>query len=256
VEHDRLRHGALRRTRGVQQYAQHPGHHQRKRLATTGWPFPAANPPITDNPRHLSRLADRIESYRGYLDITATPGKPGWKAYGQYPYPEIKACKTRFQHEQTGAKRLCWFALTERGGWKNPAKMGLTAPPYRAATLKGAKEIWLLNGEKAVDRAVTEWKVTATCLPNGEGNWRGDYLPWFRDADTVYLVIDNDPTGAHHGEVVGSELTKAGVTVRLVRLPNLPPKGDLYDFIEAGNSEATCREVAEGAPLATAEIPV
>lgn len=221
------------------------------------WPYPFGRPyAITSDSRQLSRLAQRIEGYRDYLDITATPGAPGWEPYALYVYPEIKALKLRWKHKESGTKRLCWFALTEKGGWKSPMKMGLTAPPYRAGTLKGAKEIWLLNGEKAVDRAIETWKIVATCLPNGESHWRTEYLTWFRDSGIVFLVMDNDPTGTDHGKLVGSQLTKGGVSVRLVTLPDLPPKGDLFDFIETGGTLETCQEIARNAPLANAEISV
>lgn len=227
------------------------------RQLSTAWPYPFGRPhAITSDTRVLSRLADRIESYRDYLDITATPGKPGWEPYALYIYLETKALKVRWRHKETGVKRLCWFALTEKGGWKNPSKMGLITPPYRAGTLKGAKEVWLLNGEKAVDRAIEAWKVTATCLPNGEAHWRVEYLAHFQAAETVYLVMDNDPTGSDHGRLVGSQLAKGGVAVHLVTLPDLPPKGDLYDFIEAGGTFETCREIARNAPLASAKTPV
>jgi hypothetical protein len=220
-------------------------------LGANLWDFPFPKPlAITTEAVELSHLAGRIVSYAEYLDRVITPGKPGWHAYALYLYETIKAVKLRFQHKDSGTKRLCWLALTPKGGWSKPSKMGLEAPPYRANTLVGAKEIWLLNGEKAVDRAIAEWGVIATCLPNGESSWKKEYLAWFAGAEVVWLVMDNDFAGANHGRTVGARLVQGGVPTRLVHLLNVPPKGDLYDYIELGGTLEACRQIAQGAPLA------
>jgi P4 family phage/plasmid primase-like protien len=215
------------------------------------WDFPFPKPLAITNARvELSHLAERITSYAEYLDQTETPAEPGWHAYALYIYETIKAVKVRFQYKDTGAKRLCWLALTPRGGWSNLKKLGLEAPPYRAATLKGAGEVWLLNGEKACDRAIETWGVVATCLPNGEDKWKKEYLSWFTGIAAVYLVMDNDTTGVHHGKTIGARLVQGGVPTRLVRLDGVPPKGDLYDYIELGGTLEACREIARSSPLA------
>lgn len=210
------------------------------------WQFPFARPTaITSSDWQLGMLAQRITQQ---LENT---GK-GWQATALYLYPEIQSVKIRLFDPATGEKRMVWFALTIKGGWSRPGKLGLEAPPYRSTTLKDAKEIWLLNGEKAVDRAIAAWGIVATCLPNGEGKWKEGYLRHFTGAAVVYLVLDNDASGEQHGKIVGGVLARAGVNARLVRLPGLAEKADCWDFIEAGGTLIEARAIAEAAPAAEA----
>jgi putative DNA primase/helicase len=207
------------------------------------WDFPFPKPTeITNDPWRHGTLAHLIEHYREKFDGEAVDPetgakRPGWQPYALYVYKSVQRLKLRLRHKETGEKRLVWLAMSARGGWTRPSKVpGELTPPYRAETLASAKEIWLLNGEKAVDRAVAEWKVVATCLPNGEAHWRDEYAKHFAGAEVVYVVTDNDPTGQEHGRFIGGQLARAGLTTRIVALPDLPPKGDLWDFIEAGGT--------------------
>jgi P4 family phage/plasmid primase-like protien len=212
------------------------------------WHYPFPKPrTITGDEWQLGTLARRIQQMTEFFD---QQGEPGWEVVAQYAYETIRSLKYKAVHRITGEKRLFWLTLTEKGGWSKPAKQGVVAPPYRVGALNGTEEIWLLNGEKAVDRAVEAWQIDATCLPNGEGHWREDYLPWFAHAKTIYLVLDNDAQGEQHGKVVGGALAKAGLEARLVRLPGLAEKADLWDFIEAGGTQQVAHEIARQAPLA------
>ena len=218
------------------------------------WKFPFPKPlTITNDDWRLGTLARRITQYLEYLD---QQGEPGWEAYALYIYETIDSLKIRVRHKDTGEKRMLWLSLTSKGGWSKPAKLGLEAPPYRARTLAGQEEIWLLNGEKAVDRAVAEWQITACCLPNGEGHWKPEYLHWFQGAAVVYLVLDNDPSGEQHGKIVGGALALANINTRLVRLPGLAEKADLWDYMEAGGTLEEARNIArQAAPAAPFEAP-
>ena len=94
----------------------------------------------------------------------------------------------RFQ-DGSNKKSFQWWVLTDRGGWSSPKKLNVLVMPYGWQQLKGQTEIHLLNGEKAVDRAVQEWALAGvTCLPNGEGKWRDEYLPAFSGATRVYII--------------------------------------------------------------------
>src|SRR5579862_500202 len=164
------------------------------------WHFPFPKPlAITTNEWQLGLLARRIDQYLEYI---SQEGEPGWEAVAQYVNETIESTKTKVRHKVTGEKRMLWLARTAKGGWTKPSKLGLKAPLYRARTLAGQEEIWLTNGEKASDRAVAEWHVAATNLPNGEGHWAEEYAEWFRGAKVVYLFLDNDASGEQHGLIV------------------------------------------------------
>jgi putative DNA primase/helicase len=214
------------------------------------WRFPFPKPTvITSDEWRLGTLAQRIVGMIEFFDMQ---GEPGWSATAQYAYETVASLKYRALHKPTGEKRLFWLTMTAKGGWTKPAKLGVVAPPYRCASLAGQEEIWLLNGEKAVDRAVEAWGITATCLPNGEAHWKPEYLSWFLRARVVYVVLDNDAQGEQHGKIVGGALALAGCNARLVRLPGLPEKADCWDFIEQGGTLEEACQVARNAPAAEA----
>lgn len=215
------------------------------------WRFPFPKPlAVTDSEWQLGHLARRIMQYIEYLD---QQGEPGWEAYALYVYETIESVKVRVRHKLTGEKRMLWLALTAKGGWSKPSKLDRQAPLYRAHSLAGQKVVWVLNGEKAVDRAIEAWPdIAATCLPNGEGHWKDNYLAPLKEAEEIYLVLDNDESGEKHGAVVGPMLARAGMKTHLVRLPGLPEKGDMWDFIEAGGTLEEALAIAREAPLASA----
>jgi hypothetical protein len=52
----------------------------------------------------------------------------------------------------------------------------------------------------------------------------------------VFLLADNDDAGEAHVKNVAAYLKGIAASVRIVRLPDLPPKGDVYDWLEAGGT--------------------
>ncbi len=50
--------------------------------------------------------------------------------------------------------------------------------------------------------------------------------------------MDNDQKGRDHGQVVGAALASVAREVKLLALPGLPEKGDLWDWIDASRIRA------------------
>jgi putative DNA primase/helicase len=224
------------------------------------WDLPFVRPlTITDIDWQLGFLAEQIHKTETWLNTrpvaadaaTSSRSPSDWKAVACYPYPEDRAVKIRLQNNRTGRKFMMWRQLTQQGGWKKPSAIQKDSPRkialYRQNTLVGAEEIWFLNGEKAVDYAIT-FTLIATCLPNGEGSWHDQYLEHFRSARIVYVIADNDPKGISAARKVAGALIAGGVNARVVELPGLPPKGDFYDYLLAGGTVERAREIAEGSP--------
>ncbi len=160
-----------------------------------------------------------------------------------YHDSEGKVCfvKAKFI-DSASAKTFQVYALTSRGGWTTPKRANAKLPLYNLHLLRGAKEVHLCNGEKAAD-AGSKLGVTTTCAPMGEGHW-DDSFTVALVGKTVFVYLDNDPTGEKHGQVVARALA-GHAEVRLVRLPNLPAKGDLCDWIEAGGSLVALQAVLD-----------
>jgi hypothetical protein len=55
--------------------------------------------------------------------------------------------------------------------------------------------------------------------------------------EQVVVLPDNDEPGQKHAEDVAHSCHAAGLRVKVVCLPNLPPKGDVSDWLEAGHTK-------------------
>ena len=114
-----------------------------------------------------------------------------------------------------------------KGGWDwGGAKKGEEVP-YRLPELLAARKeagVLIAAGEKDVDNLLN-LELTATCNHGGEGKWWPALTPYFKDR-RVFILCDNDETGERHQQVVGAALNAVAAEVRIVRFPELPPKGD------------------------------
>ena len=96
------------------------------------------------------------------------------------------------------------------------------------------RTIFIAEGEKGVD-ALIDIGVPATCCPGGAGKWREEYSSHFAGANVVILP-DADLPGEQHCEAVAKSLTGIAASVRVLHLPGLSPKGDPYDWCQAGGT--------------------
>ncbi len=96
-----------------------------------------------------------------------------------------------------------------------------------------ADPIYVVEGEKAAERLRQE-DVAATCSPMGAGKWRDTYSKDL-GGRSVVILPDNDTAGRQHAERVARSLSKVAAAIRVVELPDLPKRGDIYDWLEAGH---------------------
>ncbi len=115
---------------------------------------------------------------------------------------------------------------------------GVTPILYRLPEVLEAvaseRRIFIVEGEKDAD-TLAEMGYPATTSPMGAGKWRESYAEPLTGAEIVILP-DNDDAGRVHAEQVAASLTARRAVVRVLVLPNLPPKGDITDWLDAGNS--------------------
>jgi hypothetical protein len=123
---------------------------------------------------------------------------------------------------------------------------GVRLVPYRLPELVAAigqgRAIYITEGEKGV-QSLVGLGLAATCSPGGAGKWRKDYARPFAGADVVILP-DNDDAGRKHAEQVTASLLPVARSIRVLALPDLPAKGDVADWIEAGGTLAQIEELA------------
>ncbi len=115
---------------------------------------------------------------------------------------------------------------------------GVPVVPYRLPELIEAigtgHFVVIAEGEAKVD-LLRSWNVPATCNAQGAKKWRTEHAKFLRGADVVILP-DNDEPGREHGEVVAASLQGLAASIRVLELPDLPPKGDVIDWATNGGT--------------------
>lgn len=134
--------------------------------------------------------------------------------------------------------------------WINNLK-GVTQVPYRLPDLLASPEatVYVVEGEKDADR-LASLGLVATCNAGGAGKWRAEHGEHLADRDIVILP-DNDDAGSKHARQVLHDLHGKARSVRILALPDLPEKGDVSDWLDAGGTAEQLRELTQGATAAS-----
>lgn len=115
---------------------------------------------------------------------------------------------------------------------------GVRIVPYRLPELLEAianeTSVFVVEGEKDADN-LAKLGIIATCNAGGAGKWKKEHAAHFKGADVI-IISDNDDPGRQHAESVAASLAAIAARVRVLTLPDLPPKGDVSDWIEAGGT--------------------
>lgn len=126
-------------------------------------------------------------------------------------------------------------ARPAEGGWVFGGIGNSSRPLYNLPEILAASPdtpLLFVEGEQKAD-LLTERGLLATTTSQGAGKAK---LSDFASVDgrTIYLLADNDEVGARHMDDVARRALAAGAaSVARVTLPDLPPKGDIVDFVEA-----------------------
>ena len=113
--------------------------------------------------------------------------------------------------------------------------------PYNLQSVTASDTVYFVEGEKDAD-ALGKIGLTATCNPMGAGKWWDSLTPYFRDK-AVIILPDNDEAGKAHAQLVAAKIKKVTKSIRIIDLPGLLPKGDVSDWLAAGNTKADLLEI-------------
>jgi hypothetical protein len=121
---------------------------------------------------------------------------------------------------------------------------------YGLPELHGHKTIYVVEGEKDAD-TLAALGLAATTSPGGAGKWRTEYADQLKASgcQTVVILPDNDPPGAAHARDVARSCVDAGMSVKLIPLPELNAKGDASDWLKAGHTKDELLTIVEEAPF-------
>lgn len=134
-------------------------------------------------------------------------------------------------------------------------KHGVEAVLYRLprvlAAIERGETVYVVEGEKDVEM-LERLGLTATCNPGGASRgdnpgekWPEHMTQVLAGADVV-CIPDNDAAGRALMDAVSERLVRAGCTVRILTLPDLPPKADVTDWMQAhGGTARRLRDLVE-----------
>jgi 5S rRNA maturation endonuclease (ribonuclease M5) len=145
-------------------------------------------------------------------------------------------------------KKIFQRAVNPDGSKRNSMK-GVQRIPYRLPELlkaqKSNQPIFVVEGEKCVE-ALRALGLTATTNSGGAGKWN-DCGKYFQERTNVIVLPDCDEPGRRHAYEVAGDLQKRGCSVKVLNLPDLPIKGDIYDWLEAGHKKEELLNLVEDA---------
>ncbi len=134
------------------------------------------------------------------------------------------------------------------GGWDYTTK-GCKIVPYRLPELNATElgsTIFIAEGEKDVDR-LRSLRLSATTNAMGAGKWKWQHAEYL-DGYNVVILPDNDVAGRKHAQQVANSLVEKALSIKVVALPGLAEKGDVSDWLDAGNSKQKLLQLVKETP--------
>lgn len=189
-------------------------------------------------------LAD-LEALAGiHYDPAAKPPRPQVVATFYYHDEDgnRRYWKKRYEPGFDGRKKS--FAFYHEAEGREVKGRGGNSLLYNLHRVKAAGEldpIFILEGEAKAD-VLTCWGLAATSLDSGGqsgkgATWRRQFTGYFAGKE-VYILPDNDETGEEYAASLIKQLNGTAASIKVLRLPDLPPKGDVIDWIRLQRPEA------------------
>lgn len=179
-----------------------------------------------------------------YPSVDAIRASYGGNADDLYAYtnPDTKAVELVVVRVVQGDRKVFHqFRPVSTGGFESGAPPK-PWPLFNRGRIRGATEVWVVEGEKCV-KALHAVGAVATTSPCGAG--KAQYADWTPlSGKTVFLWPDSDPadpktgirTGIAHMEAVALELAKLEPAPMVLWVNpdelDLPEKGDAADYLE------------------------
>ncbi len=111
---------------------------------------------------------------------------------------------------------------------------GVRRVPYRLPEILKPEVVYTVEGEKDADR-LWDWHIPATTA-GAAGQWDDEHSKYLAGKQVV-ILFDNDQDGREDAIQRARSLLGVARAIKIVELPDLPDKGDISDWIEAGHTK-------------------
>jgi RecA-family ATPase len=208
--------------------------------------LPAFKPNGNGNGYSHRASAARIAAALTSAMTTPESEPPKSRIVATYPYTDADGA-LQYEVVRLEPKSFRQRRPDGKGGWVWSVK-DCRRVPYRLPELLKYPDacVFVTEGEKDANR-IAELDHCATTVACGD--WTKDCIAALAGRD-VLVLEDNDEAGRKKAHEAAQALYGVAKTVRIVRLPGLPDKGDVSDWLDAnaGNA-AKLVDVCFDAPL-------
>ncbi|KKS68328.1 MAG: hypothetical protein UV38_C0002G0197 [candidate division TM6 bacterium GW2011_GWE2_42_60] len=190
-----------------------------------------------------------------FHESTNTPMKDKEKiTRTEYPYKDehgnILYTKVRIEPGFNGNRKSFFWEQKDKQGNIIKNRTGCRKVLYNLPevlkAIENGQQIFLVEGEKDVDRLTKERLVATTATESTE--WNEGFTNIFKNADVV-LLFDYDKAGFTRRDLITANLTGKVKSLRIVDLPDLEYKeshgDDVSDWLNIGNSSTWLLELVE-----------
>jgi len=132
--------------------------------------------------------------------------------------------KQRYEYDN-GSKSFHF--VQPNGIFKAPSERA----PYNLPAVLASDTVYFVEGEKAADAIIKAGRVATSLDAGAKSIWLSEYNAYFKDK-TVFILPDNDEPGMMYANKIGNALPGS----KIIKLPDLPDKGDIYDWLKNGHT--------------------
>ena len=253
-----------------------PGWRRLKTCSDGGTVFRPADEPIRTAPTpHKRSRAARVRHSRAFLTASSAAANvlrliqqehgSDWAQVATFIYTDglgrEVARVLRYEPPDRGPKKLKQLRPIhcDGGSWSIGDPAGQW-PLYRLTDLNGSQRVFIVEGEGKVDALRSLGFIATTSAHGSKAAAKTDWQPLA--GGEVVILPDADNAGQHYAETVASILhrVRPPAMVRILHLPDLPPGGDICEFIEdrrtdAKDDLAIRTEIKDLAGLVTEYVP-
>ncbi len=140
--------------------------------------------------------------------------------------------KTRTDYDD-GSKK---FYFEQPNGTKGVK--GIQRELYNLPAVLTATKVYFVEGEKCADAIIKQGAVATTLDTGAKSPWYSHYDEYLKDKEVI-IIPDNDNAGMNYAKKILQNVPAA----RIVKLPDLAEKGDIYDWLAMGHTLAEIDEL-------------
>lgn len=144
----------------------------------------------------------------------------------------IAYTKTRTDYED-GTKKFFFEQPNGTKGIKDVQHELYNLPAVLTAT-----KVYFVEGEKCADAVIKQGFVATTLDTGAKSSWHSHYTEYLKDKEVI-IIPDNDTPGMNYAKKILQNVP----TARIVKLPDLVEKGDIYDWLAMGHTMAEVDEL-------------